>query len=258
MRTLLVIGIGTGNPEHMTIQAIKALNRANIVLIPRKGPAKDDLAEVRREICERYLTNEATRLVEFDLPVRDSADPSYLAGVADWHDAIADTYRRLLLAETGEDGTIALLVWGDPSLYDSTLRIIERLARTAAFPFKHEVIPGITSVQVLAAGHRIALNTVGNPFQVTTGRKLKVGFPAEVDTAVVMLDGSLSFDHLDGHAFDIYWGAYLGTSDEILIAGRLADVADGIRQARAEGRARHGWIMDTYLLRRRFPRPEDN
>lgn len=251
MRTLLVIGIGSGNPEHMTIQAINALNRADVVLIPRKGEAKGELAQVRREICERFLTNPATKMVEFDLPVRDAADPSYLAGVAEWHDAIADTYRRLLLAETGDDGVVALLVWGDASLYDSTLRIVDRLAQSAGFGFEHEVIPGITSIQALAAGHRIALNTVGNPFQVTTGRKLKDGFPDDVDTAVVMLDGGLSFDHLDADAFDIYWGAYLGTADEILIAGKLADVADDIRQARAAARAKHGWIMDTYLLRRR-------
>jgi precorrin-6A synthase len=251
MRTLLIIGIGSGNPEHMTIQAINALNRADVVLIPRKGPAKDDLAQLRREICDRFLTNPATRLVEFDLPVRDAADPSYLAGVADWHAAIADSYRRMLQAETGDDGVVALLVWGDPSLYDSTLRIVDRLARSADFAYEHEVIPGITSIQALAAGHRIALNTVGNPFQVTTGRKLKDGFPDDVDTAVVMLDGGLSFDHLDAAAFDIYWGAYLGTGDEILIAGKLADIAGEIRHARAEARARHGWIMDTYLLRRR-------
>jgi precorrin-6A synthase len=251
MRNLLVIGIGTGNPEHMTIQAINALNRADVVLIPRKGPAKDDLAEVRREICDRFLTNPATRIVEFDLPVRDAGDPSYLAGVATWHDAIAETYRALLEAETGENDAVALLVWGDPSLYDSTLRIVDRLSRIAGFAFNHQVIPGITSIQALAAGHRIAVNTVGNPLQVTTGRKLQDGFPTDIDTAIVMLDGSLSFDHLDGDAFDIYWGAYLGTADEILIAGKLSDVAGQIRQARADARARHGWIMDTYMLRRR-------
>lgn len=251
MRTLLVIGIGSGNPEHMTIQAINALNRADIVLIPRKDPSKVDLANLRCEICQRFLSNSATRLVQFDLPVRNAADPSYLAGVADWHDAIADTYCRLLLAETGDNGTIALLVWGDPSLYDSTLRIVDRLAQSASFAFRHEVIPGVTSVQALAAGHRIALNTVGNSFQITTGRKLREGFPDDVDTAVVMLDGGLSFEHLDAHAFDIYWGAYLGTADEILIAGKLGDVAKEIVRVRAEARATHGWIMDTYLLRKR-------
>ena len=54
---IVLIGIGTGNPEHMTVQGIRALNAADLVLVPRKGAAKDDLAELRREICGRYLEN---------------------------------------------------------------------------------------------------------------------------------------------------------------------------------------------------------
>ena len=79
---LVLIGIGTGNPEHMTVQGIRALNAGDLVLVPRKGAAKDDLAELRREICGRYLENAATRVVEFDLPVRDAAGP-YRRGVED-------------------------------------------------------------------------------------------------------------------------------------------------------------------------------
>ena len=111
MREIVLIGIGTGNPDHVTIEAIRALNAVDLVLIPRKGPAKADLAELRREICGRYLEGRA-RLVEFDLPVRD-AEGEYRSGVADWHRAIAATYRALIEAEAGPDAAVALLVWGD-------------------------------------------------------------------------------------------------------------------------------------------------
>ncbi|WP_274424603.1 precorrin-6A synthase (deacetylating) [Chelativorans sp. YIM 93263] len=251
MRKLLVIGIGTGNPEHMTVQAINALNRADIVLVPRKGEEKEDLAELRREICRRFLTNEQTRLVEFELPVRDEAEPSYAKRVADWHQAIAATYRDLIAEHTGGDGTAAFLVWGDPSLYDSTLRILDRLQAMAGYDFEREVIPGITSIQALAASHGIALNTVGGAVQLTTGRNLSAGFPENADTAVVMLDGRTAFRALPGDDYTIYWGAYLGAEDEIAISGKLGDVADEIAEKREEARQRKGWIMDTYLLRRR-------
>ncbi|MFC6490254.1 precorrin-6A synthase (deacetylating) [Nitratireductor sp. GCM10026969] len=254
MRKLLVIGIGTGNPEHMTVQAINALNRADIVLVPRKGEEKEDLAELRREICRRYLTNERTRLVEFDLPVRDEAEPSYGKRVADWHQAIAATYRDLIAEHTGEDGTVAFLVWGDPSLYDSTLRILDRLGDVAGFAFAREVIPGITSIQALAASHGIALNTVGGAVQLTTGRNLSAGFPENADTAVVLLDGKTAFRALPGDDFTIYWGAYLGAEDEITVSGKLGDVADAIADKREAARRAKGWIMDTYLLRRRSGR----
>ncbi|HEV7417487.1 precorrin-6A synthase (deacetylating) [Tianweitania sediminis] len=250
MRKLLVIGIGTGNPEHMTVQAVSAVNRADVVLIPRKGEAKDDLAEVRRQICARFVTNPETRIVEFDLPVRDQSG-DYRKGVHDWHQAIATTYRDLLQAETNEEGAAAFLVWGDPSLYDSTLRIIERLKGLAPFDLSIEVIPGITSIQQLCASHRIPLNKIGDPVVVTTGRQLRDGFPAGVDTAVVMLDGECSFQHLEASAFTIFWGAYLGTKDEILVEGPLSAVGSEIVAVREAARAKHGWIMDTYLLLRR-------
>lgn len=248
-RKLLVIGIGTGNPDHMTIQAINALNRADVVLIPRKGAAKDDLAEVRRQICTRFISNERTRIVEFDLPVRDQSG-DYRSGVSDWHDAIARTYVELLQAETTGGAAAAFLVWGDPSLYDSTLRIIDRLMAVAPFEISAEVIPGITSIQQLCASHRIPLNTIGDPVIITTGRRLREGFPADADTAIVMLDGENSFRHLDPTVFKIFWGAYLGTPHEILMAGSLVDVGEAIVAAREKARVEHGWIMDTYLLQR--------
>lgn len=42
----------------------------------------------------------------------------------------------------------------------------------------------------------------------------------------------------------------MGTPDEILVSGKLAEVAGRIEELRTEARARKGWIMDTYLLRR--------
>lgn len=249
MRTLLVIGIGTGNPEHMTMQAIGALNRADIVLVPRKGEEKAELADLRHEICRRYLTNPDTRLVEFDLPAREGSVP-YRKAVDEWHQAIAGTYRTLLDGHTGADGTAAFLVWGDPALYDSTLRILGRLRDDP--PCRIEVIPGISSIQALAASHAIPLNEVAGSVHITTGRRLaEHGFPEDAESVLIMLDGGLSFGKLEMDRFEIWWGAYLGSTDEIVISGPLCEVAGKISHARAEARERHGWIMDTYMLRKR-------
>ena len=247
---LVLIGIGTGNPEHMTVEGIRALNAADLVLVPRKGAAKDDLAELRREICARYLENAATRVVEFDLPVRDAAGP-YRAGVEDWHRAIAASYRALIERHAGPESRVALLVWGDPSLYDSTLRILGHL-RGMGMGFEHSVVPGITSLQALAAGHRVALNEVGGEVRIVTGRQLREkGAPEGEATLVVVLDGDCAFRGLDPEGWEIFWGAYLGMPEQILVAGPLAEVAERIARLRAEARAAHGWIMDTYLIRRR-------
>lgn len=156
----------------------------------------------------------------------------------------------LIATELGEDQVGAFLVWGDPSLYDSTLAILDDILARGELAFSVEVIPGISSVSTLAARHRVGLNQVGRPIQITTGRRLAKEWPAGVDDVVVMLDAQTAFsEHVDQDA-DIYWGAYLGTPDELLISGLLREVAPEIEKVRAEARDRKGWIMDTYLLRR--------
>lgn len=249
MIELILVGIGTGNPDHLTLQAIRALNGADLILIPRKGETKADLAELRHAICAEVLTSPSTRIVEFDLPVRDDQTPDYLRRVDDWHDAIADVWTRTILAETGRDGRVALLVWGDPSLYDSTLRIAGRLG--SAFDLSVTVIPGITSLQALTAAHAIPINEIGAPFIVTTGRKLREeGWPEGVDTLAIMLDGECSFRAIDPAGVAIWWGAYVGMKEQIILSGPLAEVSASIVETRASARAAHGWIMDIYVLRR--------
>jgi precorrin-6A synthase (deacetylating) len=248
-RKIIVIGIGAGNPEHVTIEAIKALNRASVLFIPDKGAEKAELARVRRDICNRYIENDGYRMVDFDVPPRVRPSKDYSRGIAEWRDSVERTYEQLIAEELGEGECGAFLVWGDPSLYDGTLRILDSLQRRGAIAFDYDVIPGISSVQALAARHRVPLNRVGGTVTITTGRRIMEKFPDGSDSVVVMLDADMAFMSVDGD-MEIHWGAYVGTGDEILVSGRLAEVRDEIVRARAEARERHGWIMDTYLLTR--------
>lgn len=252
-RTLLVIGIGTGDPEHLTVQAVKAIRRVDVFFLLDKGGGPDDLNRRRREICERYLGERRPRFVQVPDPPRDRTAEAYEAAVSDWTRRRADLYGRLLRDELGEGGVAGMLVWGDPSLYDAGLRLVAELrhGRPAGLELEVEVIPGITSPQALAARHGITLNRVGGAFQVTTGRRLEEGWPGGTDDVVVMLDAGSAFRAVPAEGVDIYWGANVGTEDEVLVAGPLAEVTGEIEEARAAVKARRGWVMDTYLLRRR-------
>lgn len=248
MLTLSLIGIGCGDPGQLTRAAIGAINAADLVLIPRKGSAKSDLADLRRTICADVLTNGRTRIAEFDLPVRDAGEADYRKGVDEWHDAVAAAWSQTIANHLGDEGRIALLIWGDPSLYDSSLRIARRLHPSPAL----EVVPGITSIQALCAAHALPLNDIGEPFLVTTGRRLREGgWPQGVDTVVVMLDGGTAFQSLDPNGLQIWWGAYLGMPEQILLSGALDEIGPRIVAARQQARDRHGWIMDSYILKRR-------
>lgn len=247
MLTISLIGIGCGDPAQLTLAAISAINAADLILIPRKGEEKSDLAELRREVCARVLTGGTTRLVEFDLPARDVDREDYRGGVDDWHDAIAAVWSREIGKHLGAGGRVAFLIWGDPSLYDSSLRIARRLDPLPEL----EVIPGVTAIQALCAAHAIPLNEIGAPFLVTTGRQLREGgWPHCVETVVVMLDGGTAFQSLDPAGLHIWWGAYLGMPHQIIFSGPLAEVGGKIVDAREKARARLGWIMDSYILKR--------
>jgi precorrin-6A synthase len=246
-RQIHVIGTGAGDPDYVTAQAVDALNDTQVFFAMDKGSAKEDLLALRRLICERFIREPGYRFVELSDPERakDASDnPAYRQAVADWHAARAAVWAGAISRELAPGGVGAFLAWGDPSLYDSTLRILDLVAKRV--DINYDVIPGITAIQALTARHRIPLNDVGEPVLITTGRQLRENGLS--GAAVVMLDGDCSFQSCPPQT-RIWWGAYLGTSDELLMSGTVGEMGSEIVELRAEARAKHGWIMDTYLLR---------
>ncbi|WP_415764524.1 precorrin-6A synthase (deacetylating) [Pseudomonas sp. ZB1P45] len=250
MKKLLVIGIGAGNPDYITMQAVKALNLVDVFFLMDKGQSKDKLIDLRREICERYITDRDYRFIEAHSPERERGDVDYRASVEDLNLAKQQTFERLINEEMTDDQCAGFLVWGDPALYDSTIRILQAILASGRCVFEFDVIPGITSVQALAAQHKVPLNRIGRSIEITTGRRLAAAQVSDADSLVVMLDAEDSYHRVADQETEIYWGAYLGTPDEILISGKLKDVADEIERVRKAARLENGWIMDTYLLRK--------
>lgn len=249
MRTITLVGIGAGHTGHLTLQAIEAIAAAEVFFVMEKRRAADQLVAMREAILARHARRPGWRLVRIADP-RRAAGGDYQDAVADWHAARTRLLVEAIARDLPEEGQGAFLVWGDPALYDSAIRILDAVA-AAGLAFELKVIPGISAPQALAAAHRIPLNRIGEPVHVTTGRRIGEGLPREVDSTVVMLDDGTGLAAIDPAGLDIWWGAYLGTPDEVLMAGPLAEIRDAILSLRAERRAAIGWIMDTYLLRRR-------
>ncbi len=249
MKRVLVIGIGAGNPEYITIQAINSLNQVDVFFIIDKGVDKQDLARLRKEICERYIADQTYRFVEVDDPPRERSPP-YETSVAEWRQKRVALCRALINDELKDGECGAFLVWGDPSLYDGTIQVLQQILAEGSATFEYEVIPGISSIQALAARHKVPLNRIGESIQITTGRRLAEGLPNDIDNLVVLLDADAALQAAASEDLDIYWGAYLGMDGEILVAGKLRELMGEIERIRKAKRAERGWIMDTYLLRR--------
>lgn len=243
-----LVGIGGGHPDQITVQAIDKLREVDVFLVADKGSGVGDLAQARTEILRRHVPGEY-RVIAVPDPQRDRKPSDYGTAVLDWHDARARAYEKVLL-DLDSSATVGFLVWGDPALYDSTIRVIERVREFGTLDVDFDVTPGISSVSMLAASHRLVLNRIGGPIVITTGRALLGDVEAGAENIVVMLDGALTCRELVGaDVWGIHWGANLGTVDEKLVSGRLDECIGEIEHARAELKAEHGWVMDTYLLR---------
>ncbi|GAA4373043.1 precorrin-6A synthase (deacetylating) [Nocardioides caricicola] len=234
MRRLWIVGVGMG-AQHVTAEGAAALRAVDYVLAFQKSD-DDALLEARAAICREY--GDPPVIVVPD-PPRDRDDPAdYPTAVRDWHAARVAACRTAL----ERPGDVAMLVWGDPSLYDSTLRLVDRIPG-----FEVTVVPGISAPQLLAARHRMVLHDVGAPVHVTTGRRLRDDVAAGQTNLVVMLNRDLDLAGLED--WSIWWGANLGTASEALVAGRVGDVLPAIGAARERAKDDAGWVMDVYLLR---------
>jgi precorrin-6A synthase len=243
-RLIRVIGIGAGHPDQVTVEAIDALRSVDFFVTADKGD-DDPLLAARHALLARHL-DVVPRVVAVRDPERDRTPGDYGRSVVDWHDARAEAYERVLLEHEGDVG---FLVWGDPAFYDSTIRVVEKVLARGAVEAEWDVVPGISSLQMLAARHRIVLHDIGQPIVVTTGRRLHEARDAGADNILVMLSSTLDFEGFED--WDIWWGANLGTADERLVSGRVVEVAVDVLAARIDVKARVGWIMDAYLLRKR-------
>lgn len=240
-----ILGIGMG-PQHVTAEVAGALRSTDYVVASEKS-FEDGLLAVRRAVVDTYVPS--VPIVAVADPVRDRSpaltEPDYARAVADWHAARAQCYADVLRAR---GGVAAFLVWGDPALYDSTIRIVDRV-KDLGVDLDYDVLPGISAPQLLAARHRIVLHEVGRPVHITTGRRLPQAAAAGQDNIVAMLNP----DELDLSAlgdWTIWWAANLGAAGERLVSGRVRDVVGQIAAARASAKAEAGWVMDVFLVRR--------
>jgi precorrin-6A synthase len=252
MRRICLIGIGPGDPDQVTLEAVRAMRGVDYFVVTDKagGNGDDPLVLAREELLRRHLDAEP-RIVRVADPARERrddrtrTDEDYRRAVADWHEARAEVYESALEANPGDAG---FLVWGDPAFYDSAVRILERVLARGRIVATLEVVPGVSSIQLLAARHRLVLHEVGQPLFVTTGRKLRDAIASGQQNIVVLLNRELDLNGLDD--WQLWWGANLGTASEELVAGRVGDVVGDVEVARRRAKAEAGWVMDVFVLRK--------
>ncbi|MEA3385673.1 MAG: SAM-dependent methyltransferase, partial [Thermodesulfobacteriota bacterium] len=118
MRKIYLIGIGPGNSDYLTLQAIDTMKKVDVFFILEKEKGFKEFLKIRKEILEKYLDRETYRVVNAKIPKRKKNRKSYKEEVKTWREQKAEVITELIENKM-KDGEIgAFLIWGDPSLYD--------------------------------------------------------------------------------------------------------------------------------------------
>lgn len=236
-----MIGMGPGGFGQLTLDAIEAMNSVDAFLVADTPDDPPDLVWRRSELIRRNVKR-AHRVITV-------LDPAHVHP----HDGDVDAARLAtytqIVGGLPDDASVGFLAWGDPALYDSILRVVDELRANLSLDVT--VIPGVSAPQVLAAAHQITLNRDGGSVHLTTGPRLLRDYRPELGDVVVLNDPDLSCRGLVDEFPDteLFWGAYLGSTDQVLANGPLRSVTGDLLALREKLIAHHGWIQEIYLLR---------
>lgn len=140
------IGVGPGDPELITVKAVKMLKMADVISVPKAHADKPSLALaiVKDILKERKKPPEMLRLV---FPMTKDKDGLKKA----W------ARNAQIIAEEAKKGKIvAFITLGDPMFYSTFIYLCHSMQEE--FPeVKLEIIPGVTSLTACAASSRIPL-----------------------------------------------------------------------------------------------------
>ena len=145
MNTLIGVGVGPGDPELVTVKAVRVLREADVVFVPvMAGPGERTAGPGRAETTIRaHLPAGRIRPVPFAL--NDTGGVTARRAAA-WQAAAAEVARAF-----GEGArTVAFGTIGDPNLY-STFSYLAQTVRSMVPGVIIETVPGITAMQDLAA-----------------------------------------------------------------------------------------------------------
>ena len=154
--SVTLVGAGPGDPELLTLRAVRALQSADVILF-------DDL--VSREVMD-FARREARKM----LVGKTGFGPS----------CTQEDINSLMVSLAKQGKRVIRLKGGDPLIFG---RAAEEIAACEAASIAVDVVPGITSVQGAAARLGIALTDrkKARRLQYVTGHAKQGGLPADVD-----------------------------------------------------------------------------
>lgn len=127
------VGVGPGDPELLTLKAVRLIKQAPVIALPASGSGDSAVQAIAAEYIDQ------ARVLELDMPM--TMDPEKLARS---HDRAFAAIKEKL--DDGQD--VAFLTLGDPSIYSTFTPLLRRAQQQG---YRCEVIPGVPSFCAVAA-----------------------------------------------------------------------------------------------------------
>jgi len=140
------VGVGPGDPELLTVKAVKVLKSANIISIPKAHENKSSLAlSIVKDVLKER--NSPPEILELVFPM--ISDKKELKDI--WSENAQIIAQKV---KTGK--TIAFITLGDPMFFSTFIYLCKRMKEEHP-EIKLEIIPGVTSLTACAAVSKIPL-----------------------------------------------------------------------------------------------------
>ncbi|MCP4717532.1 MAG: precorrin-2 C(20)-methyltransferase, partial [Deltaproteobacteria bacterium] len=166
---LYIVGIGPGDPDMITLKAVKLLERIDHVFVPISAPGRQSVA---LKITRAHIP-ESTPVTELVFPM--IKDPAELL------DHYRENYAHIsTVLSTG--ASAALLTLGDPATYSTAWPIFD-LARQDLPQDRIEIISGVTSFSYCAARAATKLAERNEIFTVVSAYDSPERIEAAIDTS---------------------------------------------------------------------------
>ena len=141
------VGVGPGDPELLTLKALRILQEVPLICVPRSETSQESYA---LDIVRDFLDEQKQEIIRIPFPTDDEE-----GAAAVWRSA-ADT----IVGHLSQGKDVAFITEGDPMLYSTFSYVLDGI--TSGYPgVTVEIIPGVSSVMAAAASAGVPLVTHG-------------------------------------------------------------------------------------------------
>ena len=149
--TLYGIGVGPGDPELMTLKAVRLIEQCDLVAVPKSGDGEG----VAKQIAQKAVPDfDKKELIEVSMPM--TRDPQVLEQS---HQAAAEQIEGYLK----EGKSVAFLTLGDPAIYSTYIYVHKKVQQNG---FLVEMVPGVPSFCAVAAKLNVSLAEAAQPLHI--------------------------------------------------------------------------------------------